>query len=223
MMAEALTANLPLDAEMNDPETRGVALVLLTAFALVDAVQSPVIMSVPVEALLTPDTALAVTFPMMVTGPVEALFTPKFPVAVPPVTVPVMVRVPVEAFCTPKDVPEVLPPVTLPVMVSVPVDALFMLPDPVPAPPVALPVSVRVPLEVFCAPKEPLLNAEPVTLPTINPTAGEAAVNCRQWRPLVDDLLVTLAVSVTPSLSVKMPVPALLNSVQVTFAVIVTV
>jgi hypothetical protein len=61
----------------------------------------------------------------------------------------------------------------------------------------------------------------PVQFPTTDPTAGETAVNCRQLREPVVVLFVTLAVSVTPSFSVKMPVPALESSVQVTFAVIV--
>jgi hypothetical protein len=42
-------------------------------------------------------------------------------------------------------------------------------------------------------------------------------------RATVVDLLVTLAVSVTPSFKVKMPVPALETSSQVTLAVMVTV
>jgi hypothetical protein len=55
------------------------------------------------------------------------------------------------------------------------------------------------------------------------PTAGDAAVNCTQSRLVVVDLFVTLAVSVTPSLRVKMPVPALLTSSQVALAVMVMV
>ena len=75
---------------------------------------------------------------------------------------------------------------------------------------------------LLTAPVAPLTVA-PVTLPTINPTAGDAAVNCKQLRVTVVDLAVTLAVSVTPSLSVNMPVPALLTSSQVAFAVMVMV
>jgi hypothetical protein len=63
----------------------------------------------------------------------------------------------------------------------------------------------------------------PVTFPTIDAVAGEAAVNCRQLRVVVVDLLVTLAVSVTPLASVKIPVPALLTSSQVVLTSIVTV
>jgi hypothetical protein len=63
----------------------------------------------------------------------------------------------------------------------------------------------------------------PVTFPTIDAVAGDAAVNCRQLRVTVVDLLVTLAVSVTPLASVKMPVPALLTSSQVVLTSIVTV
>jgi hypothetical protein len=77
---------------------------------------------------------------------------------------------------------------------------------------------------------EPLLDAATaeftkpaVQFPTIYPTAGKAAVNCKQTRDVVVDLLVTLAVSVTPSFSVKMPVPVLLMRSQVALAVMVTV
>jgi hypothetical protein len=48
-------------------------------------------------------------------------------------------------------------------------------------------------------------------------------MNCKQLRATVDDLFVTFAVRVTPSLSVKMPVPALLNSSQVALPVMVMV
>jgi hypothetical protein len=59
--------------------------------------------------------------------------------------------------------------------------------------------------------------------PTIDALAGEAAVNCRQLREVVVDLLVILAVSVTPLASVKMPVPALLTSSQVVLTSMVIV
>jgi hypothetical protein len=90
-----------------------------------------------------------------------------------------------------------LPPVTLPVMLIVPEAVLFtaMAPPTVP----------------------------PVQFPTIVPTAGDAAVNCKQLRVVVVDLLVTFAVSVTPLASVKIPVPAFDISSQVVFTSIVIV
>jgi hypothetical protein len=68
-----------------------------------------------------------------------------------------------------------------------------------------------------------LATLPPVIFPTIVDAAGEAAVNCRQFTFTVALLCVTFAVNVTPEFRMKSPVPALLNSVQVTFAVIVTV
>ena len=52
--------------------------------------------------------------------------------------------------------------------------------------------------------------------------AGDAAENVKQFIEAVVLLCVTFAVNVTPLLRTYVPVPALLNSVQVTFAVIVT-
>jgi hypothetical protein len=63
----------------------------------------------------------------------------------------------------------------------------------------------------------------PVQFPTMEPTAGETAVNCRQLRKVVVDLLVTFAVNVTPSLRVKIPVPVLLTRSQFALAVMVMV
>jgi hypothetical protein len=109
----------------------------------------------------------------MVIVPVLTLFAPFAPL--PAVTLPVMVIVPVLELVAPFELPA-LPLVTLPVMVRVPEDVLFaaMAEDTVP----------------------------PVQFPTIEPTAGETAVNCRQLRVTVVDLLVTFAVSVTPLFSV---------------------
>jgi hypothetical protein len=137
---------------------------------------------------------LAETFPVIVIAPVLAFWAPFAPL--PAVTLPVMVMLPVLELVAPFEA-LALPLVTLPVIVSVPEDVLF-----------AAMAEATVP---------------PVQFPTIEPTAGETAVNCRQLREVVVDLLVTLAVSVTPSLSVKMPVPALETSSQVTLAVMVTV
>jgi hypothetical protein len=133
-------------------------------------------------------------------------------------------RLPVKVLFAPIAV-DALPPVTLPVMVIVPV-LLLIAPIAVDAlPPVTLPVIVNAPDEVlFTAPKTVVdATVAPVTLPTILAVAGEAAVNCRQFTFTVALLCVTFAVNVTPELRIKSPVPALLNSVQVTFAVIVTV
>jgi hypothetical protein len=156
--------------------------------------------SVPVCKLLTPaDPVLPVQLPVMFSVPVEALSAPLAVVPLPPVQLPVMFSVPVEAFCAPalEAAPEENPPSQLPVMLSVPLDVLT-------AP---LPEVVKL----------------AVQFPTIFPTAGDAAVNCKQFTFAVADLLLTLAVSVTPLLSVKMPVPALETSSQVTSAVMVIV
>jgi hypothetical protein len=85
-----------------------------------------------------------------------------------------------------------------------------------------LPVIVKVPVLEIVAPTA-LATVPPVTFPTIVPTAGDAAVNCRQLREVVVDLLVTFAVSVTPLDRVKIPVPAFETSLQVVFTSIVTV
>jgi hypothetical protein len=134
---------------------------------------------------------------------------------------PVIVTIPVVELLTPK-APLPAPPVMLPVIVTVPVLAFWTPTEEVPAPADTLPVMARLPVEVFttaCAEE----TVPPVQVPTIVAVAGDAAVNCRQFRVTVVDLLVTFAVSVTPLFSVKMPVPSLDNSVQVTFAVIVIV
>lgn len=107
-----------------------------------------------------------------------------------------------------------------PVSVTVPVDELmtakqpFCVPPDPPVPPTQFPVISKVPDEEFRTPPE-FVTVPPVQFPTINPCAGEAAVNCKQLREIEVDLFVTLAVSVTPSLRVKMPVPALETSSQV--------
>ena len=81
-------------------------------------------------------------------------------------------------------------------------------------------VSVPVPLKkTAVAPDTP----PPVGFPTMLAVAGDAAEKAKQGEDAVADLFVTFAVNVTPLLRTYVPVPALLNSVQVTFAVIVTV
>jgi hypothetical protein len=110
----------------------------------------------------------------------------------------------------------------LPVTFKVPVEALFA-PNVLPAdPPVQFPVMFSVPVDVLFAPRA-FVTVPPVQLPTILPTDGLNAENCKQTAFEPTDLLVTLAVSVTPALSVKMPVPELLTSSQVTSAVMVIV
>jgi hypothetical protein len=59
-----------------------------------------------------------------------------------------------------------------------------------------------------------------VQFPSIKPVA---AANCKQLRECVVVLLVILALSVTPSLSAKMPVPAFEISSQVALALMVIV
>jgi hypothetical protein len=159
----------------------------------------PVIVSVPVDTFRDPHEfklGPPVEFPVIIAFPEDALFNPTETDPVDPIEFPVINIDPKLLLLTPKD-DDALPPVTLPVIFSVPVEVLF-------------------------APKA-LLTVPPVTFPTIVPTAGEAAVNCRQLREVVVDLFVTLAVSVTPDASVKMPVPALLTSSQVVSTSIVIV
>ena len=60
-------------------------------------------------------------------------------------------------------------------------------------------------------------------VPTMLAVAGDAAKKVKQLIEAVKLLCVTFAVKVTPLLRTYVPVPALLNSVQVTFAVIVIV
>ena len=86
-----------------------------------------------------------------------------------------------------------------------------------------LPLICNVPDEAFDTATDPAARLPPWQLPLIDAVAGFAAVNWRQILLLVDDLLVTLALSVTPSLSVKIPVPALLMRSQVALAVMVIV
>jgi len=91
-----------------------------------------------------------------------------------------------------------------------------------PLPPVLVqfPVIVNVPVELIRAasPVVPLLQ-----FPTILADDGEADENVSNILLAVVDLFVRFAVKVTPLLRTYVPVPALLNSVQVTFAVMVTV
>ena len=63
----------------------------------------------------------------------------------------------------------------------------------------------------------------PRMFPLIVETFGELAEKVRTTVLLVADLWVRLAFKVTPPFRIKVPVPALLNSSQVVFAVIVIV
>jgi hypothetical protein len=157
----------------------------------------------------------------MFIGPVLALFAPIEVPTVPPTTFPVMLTVPAPKLRTPSALFAVVP-VTFPVMLIVPATLFATAIERDPDPAVQFPVIFKTPVDVLATEYE-LVTVPPVQFPTINPTAGEAAVNCKQLREVVVDLLVTFAVSVTPSLSVKIPVPALDTSSQVAFAVIVTV
>jgi hypothetical protein len=85
-----------------------------------------------------------------------------------------------------------------------------------------LPVTVRVPDPELLTATAPV-GVPPVMFPTIVAVAGKAAEKVRQFTVFVALLFVTFAVSVTPLLRTYVPVPALLNSVQVTLAVIVIV
>jgi hypothetical protein len=149
--------------------------------------------------------------------PVEVFLAALAFADVPPVMFPVMFTVPEEELIT----ESVTVAVTFPVMFKIP--ALFAAPLASLALPEAMfPVMFRVPVELFIT-AAAVETVPPVQFPTIVPTAGDEAVNCRQLREMVVDLLVTLAVSVTPSLSVKIPVPAFETSSQVAFAVMVIV
>ena len=64
------------------------------------------------------------------------------------------------------------------------------------------------------------------TIPSFEVQLGwemDAAENVKQFTEAVVLLFVTFAVNVTPEFKTKVPVPAFESSVQVTFAVIVTV
>jgi hypothetical protein len=234
----------PLDAWMNDPlaRTTELAFVDITALATVDAVYVPPdIVSVAVLALFTPAAVAAVMLPVIVSEPVLELFTPTIAVAriepviarvpvdrfrapfppLPAVTFPVIVVLPTLLFCTPLAAPPE-PPNALPLKFNDPPAPLFTPCALVEVPPVALPVTVSVPVplkKTAVAPDTP----PPVGFPTMLAVAGDAAEKTKQGEDAVADLFVTFAVNVTPLLRTYVPVPALLNSVQVTFAVIVMV
>jgi hypothetical protein len=110
--------------------------------------------------------------------------------------------VPVEELKAPMQI-TLVPPTTFPCTINVPVEELRIAPVP--------------------ATGEALDAAPPVTVPTIVAVAGETAEKDRQLTLKVVVLFVTFAVKVTPLLRTYVPVPALLNSVHVTFAVIVIV
>jgi hypothetical protein len=107
-------------------------------------------------------------------------------------------------------------------MLVVPVPELLTPGEKDPDEPIEFPVTFNVPEPVLLAPNDPE-TVPPEQFPIIKACAGEAAVNCKQLRDAVVDLLVTFAVKVTPSLSVKIPVPALETSSQFALAVMVMV
>jgi hypothetical protein len=107
-------------------------------------------------------------------------------------------------------------------MFSVPVLVLTAPHELFAEPAVQFPVMFSVPVLVLFAPRLDVADP-PVQLPTILPTDGLNEENCKQTGFEPTDLFVTFAVSVTPALSVKMPVPELLTSSQVTSAVMVIV
>jgi hypothetical protein len=112
------------------------------------------------------------------------------------------------------------PAVKFPVIFTVPVEELTMQFEFVAEPPITFPVTLNVPdPEHNTAPPDPVV--APVQFPTMLAVAGDAAENVKQFTERVALLCVTFAVNVTPLLRTYVPVPALLNSVQVTFAVIV--
>jgi hypothetical protein len=112
-------------------------------------------------------------------------------------------------------------PKQFPVIFKIPVELFNNAIEFAPLPPVTDPVIVNVPVLVFATPKQ-LAEVPPLIFPTIKADAGDADEKDRQLTDAVVDLLVTFAVKVTPEFKTNVPVPALLNSVQVTFAVIVT-
>ena len=228
---------------MNDPlaRTTELALVEMTALATVDAVYVPPdIVSVPVLELVTPAAVDAVILPVIVTGPVLELVTP---VAAAARTLPVIVKAPAPLLVTPAEVDAVTLPMTLmvpveelkaapalvadpavkfPVIFTVPVEELTVQFEFVTDPPITFPVILNVPEPLHVtAPPEPVVAA--VQTPTILAVAGDAAENVKQTVDAVALLCVTFAVNVTPEFKIKVPVPAFESSVQVTFAVIVTV
>lgn len=161
----------------------------------------------------------------MVIVPLESLLVPIASVLpLPPPQLPIIVSVPVEALYAPNDV-EPLAPLELPVSTIVPVLELFTPNATEPLPPVELPVILSVPLLVLMTQPNTVVDATdaPVIFPTIVAALGDAAVNRKRLRFTVVDLCVQFAVKVTPEFRMYNPVPALLNSVHVTFAVIVMV
>ena len=228
---------------MNDPlaRTTELAFVDMTALARVDAVYVPPdIVSVAVLELVTPAAVEAVMLPVIVTGPVLALLTP---VAAAASTLPVIVKAPAPLLVTPAEVDAVTLPMTLmvpveelkaapalvtdpavkfPVIFTVPVEELRMQFELITEAPITFPVTLNVPdPEHNTAPPDPAV--APVQFPTMLAVAGDAAENVKQFTERVALLCVTFAVNVTPEFKIKVPVPAFESSVQVTFAVIVTV
>jgi hypothetical protein len=205
-----------VDAVYVPPDIVSVAVLELVTPAAVEAVILPVIVSGPALALLTPVAAAARTFPVIVKAPAPLLVTPA---EVDAVTLPMTLMLPVEEL---KTAPALVadPAVKFPVIFTVPVEELIMQFELITEAPITFPVTLNVPdPEHNTAPPDPALAA--VQFPTMLAVAGDAAENVKQFTERVALLCVTFAVNVTPLLRTYVPVPALLNSVQVTFAVIV--
>jgi len=211
-----ITALATVDAVYVPPDIVSVAVLEFVTPAAVDAVMLPVIVTDPVLAFETPVAAAAVIFPVIVTEPVELFVTPA---AVDAVTFPIMLIVAVELLNTALEL-VAAPAVKFPVMLVMPVELLTIQFEFATDPPIIFPVIFNVPEpECTAAPPDPALAA--VQFPTILAVAGDAAEKVKQLTEVVELLCVTFAVNVTPLLRTYAPVPALLNSVQVTLAVIV--
>jgi hypothetical protein len=194
---------------------------LFAPIATVPPIAVPVIFNCPVLALVAPY-ALAglppVAVPIRFNVPLDELFMPYVKIALPPVALPVSVRVPA-AFCAPIELFE-LPPVALPVILTIPEPVLLTALQLPALPPKRFPVIVKVPVELLTTPRL-CDTVPPVMFPTMLAVAGEAEEKVKHATTVVNPLCVTFAVNVTPLLRTYVPVPALLNSVQVTLAVIV--
>jgi len=212
-----LTALARVDAVYVPPDIVSVAVLELVTPAEVDAVMLPVIVTEPVLRFETPAAAAAVTLPTITNVPAPLLNAPLFAAAK---TFPFMVNVPVPADAFPAPAPVL--PVAFPVSVTDPEDVCATPAAELKLPPTAAPVTDSAPVPLFKTAVE-LTTLPPVQVPTILAVAGDAAENVKQFIEAVVLLLVTFDVKVTPEFKTNVPVPAFESSVQVTFAVIVTV
>ena len=210
-----LTALATVDAVYVPPDIVSVAVLEFRTPAPVDAVMLPVIVTEPVLILLTPAADAAVTLPTIIKVPAPLLNAPLFTAAK---TFPFTVNVPVPVDEFPHPTPAL--PVEFPVSVTEPEDDCTSPAAELKLPPTAAPVTDSAPVPLFKTQVAPA-TLPPVQVPTMLAVAGDAAENVKQFIEAVVPLCVTFAVKVTPLLRTYVPVPALLNSVQVTFAVMV--